>query len=175
MSGNASRCEGPGAGQNTARDQGGVRAGDGYASRGAVRAPALWLRCSAGRNSLIYEELVEGVTDEVFNIRFRDTELHDRNLSAALAKLRNVGLSPNRMLTTVDRVDSRNRSRWTVYPQVDADDGVAVAVDRCKLIEARSVQDGFGVIGRNCRHIVRACWTTLSSLDFHGPDASTWT
>jgi hypothetical protein len=70
----------------------------------------LWLSSSAGRNSLIYEHLVEGVPDEVFNIGFRETELHDRNLRAALAELRNVGLSCNRMLHAVDRVDSRSRS-----------------------------------------------------------------
>jgi hypothetical protein len=106
----------------------------------------LWLTSSAGRNSLIDEDLVEGVPDELFNIRFRETELQDRNLNAALAQLRDVGPSGNRMLKTVDRIDSRNRSRWTVYPQVDSDDGVAITIDPCQLIKVRSVQDGFGVI-----------------------------
>jgi hypothetical protein len=86
------------------------------------------------------------VPDELFNIRFRETELQDRNLNAALAQLRDVGPSGNRMLKTVDRIDSRNRSRWTVYPQVDSDDGVAITIDPCQLIKVRSVQDGFGVI-----------------------------
>jgi hypothetical protein len=42
----------------------------------------------------------EGVPHELFNLRFRETELHYRNLAAALAQLRNVGLSRNRMLKT---------------------------------------------------------------------------
>ena len=60
----------------------------------------LWLSSSARRSSLIYEDLVEGLPDELFNIRFRETELRYRNLAAALAQLRNVGLSRNRMLKT---------------------------------------------------------------------------
>ena len=56
------------------------------------------------------------------------------------------------MLNTVDRID--RRSRWTVYPQVDCQDGVAIAIDLCKLIKARSVQDGFGVIG--CQGVLNA-------------------
>jgi hypothetical protein len=82
--------------------------------RGQRERSILWRGSLAGRNSLIYEDLVEGVPDEVFNIRFRETELQDRNLSAALAQFRKVGLSGNRMLKPVDRVDSRNRSRRTV-------------------------------------------------------------
>ena len=96
-------------------------------------ARSAWLRSSA-RNSLIYEDLVEGVPDEVFNIRFRETELQDRNLNAALAQLCNVGPSRNRMLKTVDRMKSRNPSRWTLYPHVDSNDGVAIRIDLCELI-----------------------------------------
>jgi hypothetical protein len=36
----------------------------------------------------------------LFNIRFRETELHYRNFAAALAQFCNVGLSRNRMLKT---------------------------------------------------------------------------
>jgi hypothetical protein len=59
---------------------------------------ALSLSWSAGRNSLTCEDLVEGLRDELFNLRFRQTDY--RNLAAALAQLRNVGLSRNRMLKT---------------------------------------------------------------------------
>jgi hypothetical protein len=59
---------------------------------------ALSLSFSAGRNSLISMDLVEGLRDELFNLRFRQTDY--RNLAAALAQLRNVGLSRNRMLKT---------------------------------------------------------------------------
>lgn len=114
---------------------------------------ALSLSFSAGRNSLISEDLVEGQPDEVFNLRFRKTELYDRNLTPALASL------CNRMFASVDRMDSR--TRWTIHPHVDSHDGVAIAIDLGKLIEARSIQDGFGPI-----------WTKFSSLDFHGPDIS---
>ena len=69
-------------------------------STGRDRSIPYGSKSSAGRNSLIDEDLVEGVPDEVFNIRFRETELQDRNLNAALAQLRNVGLSRNRMLKT---------------------------------------------------------------------------
>jgi hypothetical protein len=58
----------------------------------------LWLSSSAGRNSLTCEDLVEGLRDELFNLRFRQTDY--RNLAAALAQPRNVGLSRNRMLKT---------------------------------------------------------------------------
>jgi len=82
-----------------------------------------------------------------------------------LAQLGDVGMSRYSMLNTVDRVDSRNRSCRTVYSQVDSHNGVAIAVDRCELIEARSVQDGFGVIGRNCRHhIIRPYWTPATTV-----------
>jgi hypothetical protein len=37
---------------------------------------------------------------KLFNIWFRETELHYRKLAAALAQLPNVGLSRNRMLNT---------------------------------------------------------------------------
>jgi hypothetical protein len=112
------------------------------------------LSCSsAGRNSLIYEDLVKGQPDEVFNLRFRKTELHHRSFTPALVSL------CNRMLATVYGVDSR--SSWTVYAHVDSHDGVAIAIDLGKLVEAGSIQDSFGLI-----------WSKLSSLDFHGPDIS---
>lgn len=120
----------------------------------------------------LYEDLVKCVRDEVFNLQFRKTELQDRNLNPATAWLRNVGLSGNGMLKTVDRTDSRNPSRWTVNSHVDSYDGVAIGIDLCELIKDRSVKDGFRVVGCNCLYRiihVRPSWTRLLSLEFHMP------
>lgn len=120
----------------------------------------------------LYEDLVEGVRDEVFNLQFRKTELQDRNLNPATAWLRNVGLSGNGLLKTVDRTDSRNPSRWTVNSHVDSYDGVAIGIDLCELIKDRSVKDGFRVVGCNCLYRiihVRPSWTRLLSLELHMP------
>jgi hypothetical protein len=46
------------------------------------------------------------------------------------------------MLNTVDCVNDRRD--WGVDCQVDGHDGVAIPINLCKLIKARSVQDGFG-------------------------------
>jgi hypothetical protein len=43
----------------------------------------------------------------------------------------------DRLLKTVDRIDSRDRSHWTVHAHVDSHDAVAIAIDLCELIEAR--------------------------------------
>jgi hypothetical protein len=56
----------------------------------------------------------EGVPDELFNIRFRKTELHYRNLAAALAQLLNVGLSRNgRARGSSGYRSRRGGSSWT--------------------------------------------------------------
>jgi hypothetical protein len=42
------------------------------------------------------------------------------------------------------------RVNWTVDLQVHRKNGVAIPINLCQLIEARSVYDGFCVIGRDC-------------------------
>jgi hypothetical protein len=64
---------------------------------------------------LISKDLVEGLPDDVFNLRFRKTELHDRNLTPALASL------CNRMLPTVDRIDSFLAGRGLAAVSVASD------------------------------------------------------
>jgi hypothetical protein len=127
------------------------------------RLDPLWLSSSAGRNSLIYEDLVEGLPDETLQhlVQGDRTPLQEtRRGSGPAPQCRPVAQSnaQHRILKTVDRIDSRYRSRCTVYPQVDSHDAVAIPIDPCELIEARQVQDCFRVI-----------WTKLSSLDIHGP------
>jgi hypothetical protein len=64
----------------------------------------LWLQVLSRAQLADHEDLVteslrhqsdrdafEGVPDEVINIRFREIELHDRNLTPALAQLNKVG------------------------------------------------------------------------------------
>ena len=77
-----------------------------------------------------------------FNIRFRETELplqEARRGCGPAPQCRPVAQSnaQDRILQTVDRIDSRYRSRLTVYSQIDSHDAVAIAVDPCELIKAR--------------------------------------
>jgi hypothetical protein len=43
----------------------------------------------------------------------------------------------DRIVKTVDRIDSRNRGRRAVYPDVHSNQGVAIAIDLFELIETR--------------------------------------
>ena len=54
----------------------------------------------APSSSSAEENLVKACLMISFNIRFRETKLPPRKLAAAVAELRNVGLSRNRMLKT---------------------------------------------------------------------------
>jgi hypothetical protein len=54
----------------------------------------------APSSSSAEENLVEGLPDDLFNIRFKGNRAPLRKLAAALAQLCNVGLSRNRMLKT---------------------------------------------------------------------------
>jgi hypothetical protein len=58
-----------------------------------------WRRCQPGGNHRSIRISLK-VHDELFNLQFRETELHYKNLDAASAQPPNVGLSRKRMLKT---------------------------------------------------------------------------
>ena len=91
--------------------------------------------------------------DEVFDAWFRYFKRHDGNVDQ-----RDPVLKP---------VDSENsRSHLTFNPQVECQDGVAIPIYICKLIQARLILDDLGVIGCDWSHIVieeaRVGWTNRS-------------
>jgi hypothetical protein len=89
----------------------------------------------------------EGVSDEVVNTLLRKINLHDRNLTAALAQFNDVGVSRYPMLDSINSVN-RHRGR-PVDVQVDDQNRIAIPINLGQLIEAGSVQHGFGIIGRD--------------------------
>ena len=89
----------------------------------------------------------EGLADEVVNTWLSKIKLHDGNLTAALAEFNDVGVSRHAMLDSINGVN-RHRGR-PVDVQVDGQDRIAIPIDLGQLIEAGSVQDRFGIIGRD--------------------------
>ena len=85
--------------------------------------------------------------DEVVNTWLSKIKLHDGNLTAALAQFNDVGVSRYPMLDSINGVN-RHRGR-PVDVQVDGQDRIAIPINLGQLIEAGSVQDGFGIIGRD--------------------------
>jgi hypothetical protein len=68
------------------------------------------------------------------------------------------------------RSNINSRIRWTVYAQLDSQDGVAISIDLRELIEAGLVPDGFGIIGCNRAHTIvetRGGWAKRSSPRLH--------
>jgi hypothetical protein len=89
----------------------------------------------------------EGLPDEVLNTWLSKIELHDGNLTAALTQFNDGGVSRYPMLDSINGVNG-HRGR-PVDAQVDGQDRVAIPINLGQLIEAGSVQDGFGIIGRD--------------------------
>jgi hypothetical protein len=89
----------------------------------------------------------EGLADEVVNTWLSKIKLHDGNLTAALTQFNDGGVSRYPVLDSIDGVNG-HRGR-PVNAQVDGQDRVAIPINLGQLIEAGSVQDGFGIIGRD--------------------------
>jgi hypothetical protein len=111
----------------------------------------------------------EGVSDEVLNTWLSKIKLHDGNLAAALAQFNDVGVYRYPMLDSIDGVNGHPGS--PVDAQVDGQDRIAIPINSGQLIEAGLVQDGFGIIGRDCPDVVVEVGpgrTKHSSPAFHG-------
>jgi len=89
----------------------------------------------------------EGLPDEVLNTWLSKIKLHDGNLTTALTQFNDGGVSRYPMLDSIDGVNG-HRGR-PVDAQVDGQDRVAIPINLGQLIEAGSIQDGFGIIGRD--------------------------
>jgi len=89
----------------------------------------------------------KGISDEVVKTWLSKINLHDGNLTAALAQFNDVGVPRYPMLDSINGVN-RHRGR-PVDVQVDGQNRIAIPINLGQLIEAGLVQHGFGIIGRD--------------------------
>jgi hypothetical protein len=111
----------------------------------------------------------EGVSDEVLDTWLSKIKLHNGNLTTALAQFNDVGVHRYPMLDSIDGVNGHRGRPFHVH--VDGQDRIAIPINSGQLVEAGSVQDGFGIIGRDCPDVVVEVgprWTKHSSHAFHG-------